>query len=100
MIKHVVMWKLKDSAEGLSKDENADLLTKKLLALYGVIPELKSIQVGKDVTHGNGSYDLCLITEFDDVAAMKTYNDCPAHQAVLTYIRKVIEVRIACDFEE
>ena len=100
MIKHIVLWQLKDEAEGKSKTENAAAICERLTALKGKIPELRSIQVGTDVMHGAGSFDCCLIAEFDSPEALKVYNDHPLHQEVLKFIRSVISSRIACDIEE
>ena len=100
MIKHVVMWKLKEEAEGKTALENMEWIRDHLYALDGVISQLRSIQIGFDVTHAAGSYDLVLITEFDNTTDMKTYNDHPEHQKVVQFIRKVVDSRIACDFEE
>lgn len=100
MIKHIVLWKMKDQAEGLSKEENMKLIKERLSALPPLIPQLKSMQIGFDITHSEMSYDLGLVTEFDSVADMHTYRDHPEHQKVSKYVRKVIESRIVIDFEE
>ena len=39
MLKHVVMWKLKETAEGKTKAENAQFMKEHLEALWGVVPE-------------------------------------------------------------
>ena len=41
MLKHIVMWKFKDFAEGKSKIENAQWMKEHLESLIGVIPEIK-----------------------------------------------------------
>ena len=43
MLKHVVMWKFKDEAEGNSKEFNMQYVIKGLSALLGVVPELKDV---------------------------------------------------------
>ena len=45
MIKHIVMWKLHETAAGRSKEENAKLLKQKLEAMPAQIPELKKAEV-------------------------------------------------------
>ena len=49
MIKHIVMWKLKDEAEGNSKDENAKIIKNSLEDLKGKINEIVDIEVVIDV---------------------------------------------------
>lgn len=38
MLKHVVMWKLKETAEGKTKLKNAQFMKEHLEALWGVVP--------------------------------------------------------------
>lgn len=96
MVKHVVLWKLAESAEGHSKWENARIIKERLEALKGVVPQLNSIQVG--LNENGGDYDLVLLTEFDSMADLKAYDVHPAHQEVRAYVRKVIEQRASVDF--
>ena len=99
MIRHVVMWKFKENAEGKTKEENMAIVTEKLYALLPVISELKKMEIGADISHTEMSMDLMLLTEFDSVADMKAYAVHPAHVAVSTYVRKVVESRVVLDAE-
>ena len=49
MIRHIVIWNLKESACGNSRSENARLLKQKLEALAGRIPGLERIEVGINI---------------------------------------------------
>lgn len=99
MIKHIVMWKFKDEAEGKTKDENMEYASSHLYALKDMIPELKGIEIGKDITHGDMSFDLALITEFENVKDLNTYSCHPDHLKVVDYIKKAIFERVTIDFE-
>ena len=46
MLKHIVMWKLKEFAEGKTKAENALIMKENLERLVGIVPEIISLQVG------------------------------------------------------
>ena len=46
MIKHIVLWRLKDHAMGASKKENAEKLKSLLEALRDTIKEIKHLEVG------------------------------------------------------
>lgn len=98
MLKHIVFWKFKEEAEGLSKQENMDKVRAALLALDGVVPTLRSAEVGQDVLHSPASYDMCLICTFEDMPGFITYRDHPEHQKVLAYLGKVIEDRKVIDY--
>jgi hypothetical protein len=99
MLKHVVMWKLKNFAEGRSRPENAALIAEMLEALPAKIPEIKTLQVGFDVVRGDGSFDVVLIVEFDDLAALERYQRHPDHVKVADFVSKVRDVKAAVDFE-
>lgn len=98
MLKHVVMWKFKDEAEGNSKEFNMQYVIKGLSALLGVIPELKDVKLYRDEFHSGGSCDLILICLFDDMEDMLAYQIHPAHVEMKTFIHKVISDRMSADY--
>lgn len=98
MVKHIVMWKFKENAEGKSREENMAFVRDSLYALRGVIDEIKGMEVGIDVTRSDASMDLALITEFESVQTMKAYAVHPEHVKVAGYIRKVVESRVVLDY--
>jgi hypothetical protein len=46
MIKHIVMWKLHETANGNTKSVNAQLIKEKIESLRGKIPGLLKVEVG------------------------------------------------------
>lgn len=99
MIKHIVMWKLKDEAHGNDKATNAGLIKEKLEALSGKIDGLLKIEVGIDFL-GGGNFDVVLYSELSSKEALDTYQNHPLHQAVLPFIREAVMDRKAVDYEE
>ena len=99
MIRHVVMWKFKDEAEGKSKAENMEWVREHLYALLPIIPEIKRMEIGFDVSQTEMSMDLMLLTEFDSLDTLHYYAKHPEHVKVSTYVRKVIETRVVLDCE-
>lgn len=99
MIRHVVMWKFKESAEGKTKLENMEWVREHLYALLPVIPEIKKMEIGFDVNHTDASMDLMLLTEFDSLDTLSTYAVHPEHLKVSTYVRRVVESRVVLDCE-
>ena len=99
MIRHIVLWKFKEEAEGKSKAENMQWVREHLYALCPTISEIKRMEIGTDITGSEMSMDLMLLTEFDSVDAMKRYAVHPEHVKVSTYVRKVIETRVVLDCE-
>lgn len=96
MIKHIVMWKLKPEAEGRTAKENALWMKEHLEALLGVVPQLKSCEVGINVKEGN--YDACLVSTFDSLEDLAAYKVHPEHVKISSYCKLIRENRVACDF--
>lgn len=97
MVTHIVMWNLKDEAEGGNKEQNAAIIKERLEALVGKIPGLLSLKVNRGVMPGG--YDLCLLGQYESLDALKGYRDHPLHKEVQQFVHKVITDRVSCDFE-
>ena len=98
MIEHVVMWKFTDG-EGRTREENCSYVRERLLALPAIIPEIKWMQIGRDVSRTDMSYDMMLVTRFDSLEALHTYKVHPAHVEVASYVAKVKVARVVLDAE-
>ncbi len=99
MIKHIVMWKLEDVAEGRTKLENAKIIKEKLEDLVGIIPEIIKLEVGIDILGTNQSYDVVLVSEFKNLEELDTYAKHPEHVKVGEFVGKVRKDRVAVDYE-
>jgi starvation-inducible DNA-binding protein len=97
MIRHIVAWKLK-SEDPLERSAQAQKLSSDLNALKGVVPSIIDIAVGPDVV-GGGNWDVALVADFADQAALDAYQTHPDHQAVVGYVRSVVADRVAVDYE-
>jgi hypothetical protein len=92
------MWKFKDG-EGRTREENMAYVRERLLALPAIIPEIKMMQLGRDVSRTEMSYDMMLVTRFDSLDALHTYKVHPAHVAVASFVAKVKVARVVLDCE-
>ncbi len=99
MLKHIVLWKLKDHALGNDKATNALLIKRELEALRGRIPGLLALEVGLDVVRAETSADVALYTELADRAALDAYQAHPLHKAAGAAFREAISERRAVDYE-
>ena len=99
MIEHVVMWKFADTAEGKTREENMQIVRERLLALPAVISEIKFMQIGRDVSKTDMSYDMMLVTRFESLEALHTYKVHTAHVEVASYVAKVKTARVVLDCE-
>ena len=99
MIRHVVMWKFKAEACGNTAEENMIEIRDRLLALLPVIPEIKRMEIGFDITRSDMSMDLMLLTEFDSKENLRTYAVHPEHLKVAELLASVTQVRVVHDCE-
>ena len=100
MLKHIVLWKFKENAEGGSAAENISAVKKMLEGLFGKIPEILSIHVRKNTFSFAGNYDVALIAEFESETELKAYQAHPLHVEAAAFVKKVTEARAAVDYEE
>lgn len=98
MIKHIVMWKFKESAEGRTKQENMELVRDRLYALVPVIPQIKAMEIGMDFNHTPMSYDMVLYTEFETAEDLQIYADDSEHAKVKKIVASTTEGRGVIDY--
>jgi len=98
LVKHIVIWKLKDSAVGNDKATNAQLVKEKLEALNGKIPGLLKVEVGIDFLRTDSSGDVVLYSELESKEALVAYQEHPLHKEVGIFIREVVSARTSADF--
>jgi hypothetical protein len=91
MIKHIVIWPMKNEVSAEQKAE----MKMRLEGLAGKISELRNIEVGID--EGNGT--MSLTSEFNTAEDMATYQAHPDHQAVVAIVKPLVTGRAVCDYE-
>lgn len=103
MIRHVVMWKLKDEAEGASKEKNAEKMKLILEGLKVNIDEIKNVEVGINITgedeEAGSAYDVVLISDFETELDYTMYTRNAHHKKAVSFINSVIEERHFVDYK-
>lgn len=99
MIKHIVIWKLKESGEGKSKSENANIIKTGLESLKNEIAQIKAIEVGINFNESAQASDVVLNSEFETKEDLNIYQNHPAHLKVSGYVSKVVDERRVIDYE-
>ncbi len=99
MVKHIVMWKLKDQARGNVKRVNAKLIKEKLESLNGKIPGLLKLEVGIDFSNSEESRDIVLYSEFESKDDLKNYQNHPEHKAIMPFICEARDERRVVDYK-
>lgn len=100
MVKHIVMWKFKEFAQGRTKEENLELVRSMLLKLPEKIDFIRSMEVRFNENPKEGMFDAVLISTFDSPADVERYRVHPEHKAVSSYVSLVREDRASVDFTE
>ena len=99
MVKHIVMWRLHDAVDGLTKHESAMMIKKALENLQGRIPGLLHIEAGIDFSDSDRSADIVLYSELESRQALEDYQLHPLHQAVVPLVKRHARERTVVDFE-
>ncbi|WJF89050.1 Dabb family protein [Paraburkholderia bonniea] len=99
MIRHIVMWKLKETAAGASRAENALKLKEKLEGCRDIVPGILRLEVGLAQPGLEASSDVVLVSDFADQAALDAYQVHPQHEALKAFVSTVRESRECLDYE-
>ena len=99
MVKHIILWKLKESLSENEKAQAKKNAKAALEALQGKIPGLLSVSVAINGLASSNA-DMMLDTSFTDEEALKGYQVHVEHVAVANgYVRPFTDVRLCLDYE-
>jgi hypothetical protein len=99
MLKHIVVFKLLEEAEGTSKAENAVMIKKMLDELPAKIPFIKGYEVGINIIESERAWDISLISTFDNKEDLNDYIVHPEHQRAGEFIVKRRKSSVSVDYE-
>jgi len=94
MITHVVLAKLKDQSP-----QSIESMCALIGSMNGKIPSLRHLEVGRDVTRSQRSYDLALIAEFDDLTGLDAYLTHPIHIPISDKLKELAANIVVVDYE-
>ena len=99
MIKHIVLWKLKEHAEGADRASNAAKMKTMLDACANLVPGILKLEAVVAQPGLEATYDVVLYSEFTDKAALDAYQNHPEHVALKPFFGAVREARQCMDYE-
>jgi quinol monooxygenase YgiN len=99
MIKHIVMWRLKEHAEGADKASNARKMKALLDACSAIVPGILKFEVALAQAEFECTYDVVLYSEFESSAALDAYQNHPQHVALKPFVAAVRQERQCMDYE-
>lgn len=99
MVKHVILWNLKDEITGEEKIKVKQGIKEGLEGLKGKIPGLVDIKVNTEGLASSNA-DLMLDSTFENEEALKGYSTHPEHVAVADgKVRPYTKTRSCLDYE-
>ena len=99
MVKHIILWTLKEEYAGESKDKIKAGIKEGLESLKGRIPGLIDIKVNTEPL-ASSNCDLMLDSSFENEESLKGYSVHPNHVEVAnTKVRPYTASRVCMDYE-
>lgn len=99
MVKHIILWQLKDEYSAEEKAKIKEEIKSGLEALVGKIPGLLDVKVQIEGLASSNA-DLMLDSSFEDEVSLKGYAIHPEHVAVAdSKVRPYTKTRVCLDFE-
>jgi hypothetical protein len=98
MIRHIVMWNLKDHAEGADKSINLEKAKTLLLSCAKVVPGIRAFEVATATPGMDCTNDLVLHMLLDDAQVLAAYQNHPDHVAIKPFMKAVVQERRCMDF--
>ena len=98
MIRHIVMWNLKDHAEGADKAANLEKAKALLLSCAQVVPGIRTFEVATATPGMDCTNDLVLHMLLDDAQVLADYQIHPQHMAIKPFMKAVVQERRCMDF--
>ncbi|MFZ2297339.1 Dabb family protein [Aquabacterium sp.] len=91
MIKHIVLFTLKDPA-------NAPKVKALLDSCKDIVPGIREFEVGIKTEGLEATADVVLVSTFEDAAGLAAYQPHPHHQGVVAQIREMASGRQVLDY--
>lgn len=98
MVKHIVMWKLKEFDAPEERAAAISRIRTGLEALPAIVPGMLSAHVAEG--YNPNGYALCLYSKFESREALDAYQPHPEHMKVREFLRTVTTDCAICDWEE
>lgn len=98
MIRHIVLWKMHDFAEGQDKEANMDYVIQELAEIKKEFPLLRELECHKSIRTGGHFWDLILEMKFDSLEDLEKYQVYPRHAKLHEFAVKVRQDRAVVDY--
>lgn len=98
MVKHMILWKLKEEISAGERAERIAEAKARLESLVGKVPGLLFLTVHTGALPSSTA-DMMLDSTFTDEETLAAYQKNPLHVEAATYVRSIVGQRLCLDFE-
>ncbi len=99
MIRHIVMWKLKEELDGASRLATMQKVKTLLEGCSNCVPGILEFEVGLAGPDLEATFDVVLNSLFVNREALDAYQQHPTHVAIKPFMGSVRAAREAMDYE-
>jgi hypothetical protein len=99
MIRHIVIWRLKEEAKRFGTIENLERIQRNLVAMRTALPGLLRLELGVNQAQEPDAGDLLLFSEFESWEALRGYERHPLHDELRALIGPLRSERRVLDHE-
>jgi len=99
MIRHIVLFKLKEFSSDEERNMALDEVLINFRSLVGEIPQVRKYEVMPDIVHGASSFDVIIDSSFDNLVDLKDYQAHPAHKYAVEQNKKWSYKKAVIDYD-
>jgi hypothetical protein len=97
-LRHIVMWTLKEEAEGQTKAQNMLKAREVLMSCSSLVPGIEQFEVGLKTDGLDCTCDVILNSVFKDENSLSAYQNHPDHIAIKPFMKAIVAQRQCMDF--
>ena len=98
MIRHIVMFKLKEYPDPSEKQKAAETLKCELLSMKSKIPVIREFEIGINFNPNSYAFDLVINSTFGNHEDLAIYQHHPAHQAFIAFNKNYSAEKVIVDY--
>lgn len=98
MIRHIVLFKIKDFSSESERNEAVQNVLVTFRSLVGQIPQIRQYRVEADCLQGASSLDVIIDSTFDNLEDLRAYQAHPAHLDAVEMNRQWSEYKVMGDY--
>ena len=95
MLQHYVLIRYEKNVS----NEHVEEFCRRMLALRTSIAGIEYLEIGRDILHDERSWDLILIMRFVSIGELRSYQQHPDHQKLITFNQPFVAAVASVDFE-